>query len=251
MNKIKICLISVMTLAVVLASACGHGTTNPNTNPNAGFFLGLRVTQGGIIYPLPVLASITGSTTTPANSTGTTGSVNFFQNFFGNGETKAITGAVVPATWNFTVGGVPGSCSGLQQYLRLGNTASIVCNVGGFLTELFVFPSMIDARTPGNSLAMSGQNLRFSATSMPKVFWYDEFGQVVHVGQTVINTNSKGSIESPMPDMTTWANGHYLVLLSSSDDPTQATVIGAAEVTVYGNIDPIEPCRSQTNPCLP
>jgi hypothetical protein len=247
MNKIKICLISVITLAVVLASACGSGTTT--TNPNAGFFLNLRVTQGGTIYPFPVNASVNGSTTTPANSAGTTGSRNFFSEFFANGETKAITGAVVPANWNFNVGGTQGICSGLQQYLRLGNTARIVCNVGG-LAELFVFPSMIDARTPGNNLAMSGQNLRFSATSMPKVFWYDEFGQVIHVGQTVSSTNSKGSIESPMPDMTDWANGHYLILLSSSDEPTQTTVIGAAEVTVYGNIDPIEPCRTQSNPCL-
>jgi hypothetical protein len=247
MFKLKTFSIGIILSGIIMVSGCRPPRS---TDPNAGFTLTLNVTQGGVGFLFPVLANVNGSTFTSPQ--GTTGTRTFFNEFFTNRETKRIGGARVPAAWNFQVGGAPGSCSGLQQFISLDDNKSISCNVS--FAELFVFPSMIDARTPGNNLSLSGQTMKFDSSAMPKVFWYNEFGQVVHVTQASYG-NSKGSLDSVMPNMTNWANGRYLILLSSSDNPSESTIIGSAVVTVYGNIDPIEPddpptpCNNNVRPC--
>ncbi len=247
MFKLKILSIGIILLGIIMASGCRPPRS---TDPNAGFTLTLNATQGGVGFPFPVLANVNGSTITGPQ--GTTGSINFFSQMFTNRETKRIGGARVPASWSFQVSGAPGSCFGLSAYLRLDDNHSISCNVS--FAELFVFPSMIDARTPGNNLSLSGQSMKFDASAMPKVFWYNEFGQVVHSTQATYG-NSKGSLDSAMPNMTNWANGRYLILLSSTENPSESTIIGSAVVTVYGNIDPPEPldppnpCNQNLRPC--
>lgn len=222
----------------------GIGCRTRSTDPNAGFSVNFRVASRGVMYPFPVLASVTGSLISP--SPPTTGNRTFFNEFFTQNETKRIAFAVVPGLWGFSVGGVPGVCLPQRQFMRLDDRLNIVCSLPNF-AELVASPSHIDATSPGETLILHGKAIS-SQLQAPRATWYNELGQVVATSQVLNYSAQNGSLTLQMPNLTGWRNGNYLILVHSTETPTESNVLGAAIIAVFGNDDPPPPI--EPNPCL-
>ncbi|MBX3296511.1 MAG: hypothetical protein KF762_12460 [Acidobacteria bacterium] len=237
----RIFLSTVVFVSVI--SLLGTGCRTRNTDPNAGFRVSLLVGSRGTVFPFPILASVNGFLVQPSGAT--TGNRTHFNEFFTQGELKRISFAIVPGTWRFTVLGVPGQCFPSLQFMRLDDLARLTCSVN--FAELIVTPGDIDVLQPPSTISLYGKSLTGQAGPL-RATWYNEFGHVVATSVSQTYSSEGGTVTFSTPNVSNWLNGNYLILVHSTETPTEGSVLGASGIWVHGNENPEPP--PQPNPCL-
>lgn len=78
--------------------------------------------------------------------------------------------------------------------------------------------------------------------------WYNEFGHDVATSVSQTYSSEGGKVTFSTPNVSNWLNGNYLILVHSTETPTEGSVLGASGIWVHGNENPEPP--PQPNPCL-
>jgi hypothetical protein len=248
MKTVKIILTLLVMCFVSFGFRCGGGNTS---DPSRGFDVEtlvrfLRTGGGGFDRP----ASAQNVHGVFQGSTGTS-SIGFRTNFdiptmsaFAN-----VRDAKVPANW-FVSGFIFDlSCNGIrtnQRNVGIGGTIKLICET--FAPTATVTPETVDANAPPSNISIFSDAIFESAYGMPKVGIYDEFGNLKTIATT---TFAKGGLKLITPNLSTFQNGNYFLVVNNLKADGSWEVIAIGSVFVFGNItpDPPNPCFVQRPDC--
>lgn len=250
-NRHHFLLIALITGIAILPSCTGGGSSNP---PNRGFDLfpdriEISQTTGSQVHRPAVMRVIS----TFLEPQGTTqGTIEFFpeteigpgfQNFFN---------ARVPGKWRFQYrevalpGRIPcvGGIHTVERNVHVGETETLYCEAPSF--PITLAPNAVNADSPPSTIQIEAEGAS-DTYGAPQVAILDEFGNLrASVTTTVLNIG-KGQLEFTLPNMSAYSNGVYQITINNIDSSGRWDVVGAGELSVYGNTPPSQP--SPPNPC--
>lgn len=239
--KKKIISLLAFTISIVFLANCNGGG---GSNPNAGFrILTYAVSPINTSTIVPTAGNVQGLLlSTGSNPTGTVTSFN--ENHSGVGY-LVITGAKVPGTWRMALGpspSVPGSLcltySIVDEGVSLNSEERLYCP--GRFFGFTAAPDLIDVQNPPATVTLSGEGVD-DTYGTPVVAFYDSLGNVA-ASATVsqVNRGKHGStgVTVNVPSLNLAYDGYYTVAVHNIMSDGSWDVVGATNMTVYGNPPP-------------
>ena len=252
--KKLLCVLLLVSAAGFSACSGGGGTGGSSSDPNRGFDLQLFASYPNITIQTGALAN--GQLL--AVTSQTTGTVDSFSNreINGIGFTR-INGAKAPGTWRFvypTVPLVPTLCLAptiTDRYVSRGELVRLYCT-GRLIDTFDASPNTIDLQNPPSTVTISGKGIE-NIYGAPAVALYDSQGNFVSSTVPDSYSTDTGEIDGiiiTVPDLSQATNGSYTLTVSNVASDGTLEVVGAASITVIGDIiePPPDPCRQQF-PC--
>lgn len=250
--KQLITIIFVFVLGFAIA-ACSDGGSS-TSDPNAGFKLEtFAVGPGGAI--IPTGGRVQGQFL-QANGT-TTGSVEFFSVSHG-GAILLVSGARVPGRWRLTLGpdfaGASDLCltfTTVEKNMSLNSLEQLRCP--GRFFGFTASPDSLDALNPPATVTFTGEGIK-NVFGEPVLAFYNEFGVVVASTQTSSSQSICGGgeiqgVTVSVPDISQVFDGIYTIVVHNVNADGSWEVIGAANVTIFGNPPPPSPPPPEEDPC--
>ena len=158
-----------------------------------------------------------------------------------------ITGARVPAAWQFRLGPnfVPGSLCLQATFTNLNMSLNSVGTLRcpGTFVGFTASPESINALSPPPTMIFSGKGIS-NVYGQPALSFYDEFGNLVastQSTQSIWNGNVIEGLVGAVPDLTLVNDGDYTIAVHNVRPDGSWEIIGAAPVTIYGNPPPPPP----------
>ncbi|MGH9971841.1 MAG: hypothetical protein ACREBG_29175 [Pyrinomonadaceae bacterium] len=230
------CLSLVVFAPAILGFKCGSSPPPP-TGFNVRTLFVVTSPTGVIILRRGVPALVAGSwqfDQGAANGTVTT--FNTTTNASGN---LTVSGARVPALWQFHRGPIP-PCSTIGPF-NANMTAGITLETGCIVTtvaNLTSSPNPVNSQSTPQPFDISGAGMD-TTYGMPKVEYFDDYGYFVGeaVASSVSGSPGYAVMYGTSPNLTSLYDGSYTLLISNPTvDGWEAT--GYTSVQTYGNPEP-------------
>lgn len=238
--KKKIFSIFAFTLCVALMSNCGGGG-NSTPDPNAGFKI-LTYAQGPFGEIVPSGGNVQGQLlTVGSNPTGTRTS---FNEEHGGVGYLVIGSARVPGTWrlrlgpSFIAGSLCLTFNTVDESVSLNSEKRLYCP--GRYFRYTAAPDTIDVQNPPATVTINGEGVN-ETYGTPMVAFYDSFGNVAaSTPVSQINWDKYGStgVVVNVPALNLAYDGYYTVAVHNVLSDGSWEVVGATNMTVYGNPPP-------------
>lgn len=249
----KLYLMVTIFFGVIFAPACtgGGGSGNP---PDRGFDLfpdriEISQTTGSQVHRPAVMRVIS----TFLEPQGTTqGTIEFFPETEIGPGFRNFFNARVPGKWRFQyrevalLGRIPcvGGIHTVERNVHIGEMESLPCEAVVF--PITIAPNTVDANSPPSTIQIQAEGAS-DTYGAPQIAILDEFGNLKASVTTTVTNIGKGQLEFTPPSMGTYSNGVYQLTVNNITSTGSWDVVGAGEVSIYGNTPP--PGPNPPNPC--
>lgn len=252
--------VMVVVLGFVFLVGCGGGGSGTN-NPNRGFDLlpnriEISQTTGSVIHR-PTIMRVISTFLEPQGTT--QGTIEFFPATDIGPAVDNFPGAKVPAKWRFEyveigqVGRIPchGGMRTVERNVHVGELERLDCEA--YVFPIAISPNTADVNSPPASIEIDVAGIS-DLYGNPQVAILNEFGVLRDVVSSTVVSLTKGRIAITVPNLSSYPNGVYQITVSNVNAAGGWEILGAGELSVYGNTPPPppnfpDPC-SIPAPCL-